>query len=144
VSFAVPRFTNPINESETTMATAAKTVRGKFNVLEQKLWAQREALVARFAQQRSEVFVTREPDDEGAEANENLARHLALAALDRDRRLLNEIESALKRLKAGQYGICDVCEQPIPDIRLRALPWTRVCVSCAENLATGSSRHRAH
>src|SRR5579864_3970911 len=44
-------------------------------------------------------------------------------------RLVNE---ALDRLKSGDYGICQSCEEPIPAKRLRALPWARYCISCQE------------
>lgn len=114
------------------MATTPRTVRGRLSAVEQELSAQRESLLARFAQQRAEVCTEREPDDECGEANRNLARHLAISALDRERRTLSEIEVALKRLKSGEYGVCDSCGSNIPEPRLRALPWTRFCIHCAE------------
>jgi len=51
------------------MATTPKAVRTRYHALEKELSAQRDALVARFTEQRSEVFVEYEPDDECAEAN---------------------------------------------------------------------------
>jgi DnaK suppressor protein len=48
---------------------------------------------------------------------------------------LRLIDEALDRLNSGDYGICLSCEQPIPEKRLRALPWARFCVACQE-LAT--------
>ena len=47
---------------------------------------EREKLRTRFAEQRTDVFIDREPDDEGAEANRNLTTHLILSTLDRERR----------------------------------------------------------
>ena len=116
------------------MATTPKTIRTRHHALEKELSIQREALLARFAEQRSEAFMEHEPDDECAEANRNLARHLILTNLDRERRTLQEIETALRRMKAGVYGQCEICGTTIPDARLHALPWTRVCVHCAERL----------
>jgi RNA polymerase-binding transcription factor DksA len=52
--------------------------------------------------------------------------------LDRERRTLQEIDVALERMKAGRYGQCEICGTSIPEARLRALPWTRFCVRCAE------------
>jgi RNA polymerase-binding protein DksA len=44
---------------------------------------------------------------------------------------LNQIEQALQRVKAGTYGICEQCEQPIDLKRLQALPYTTRCINCA-------------
>jgi len=118
------------------MATSPKTVRTRYHALERELSAQRDALLARFAEQRSEAFLEHEPDDECAEANRNLARHLILTNLDRERRLVQEIDVALQRMKSGRYGECEICGTSIPDARLRALPWTRFCVHCAERSAS--------
>lgn len=42
-----------------------------------------------------------------------------------------DIDRALGRLEEGKYGLCEVCEQPIPQTRLDARPATSRCVSCA-------------
>ena len=41
-----------------------------------------------------------------------------------------EIDRALAKLDAGDYGVCDVCGEPIADERLEALPWATMCVRC--------------
>jgi DnaK suppressor protein len=115
------------------MATSPRMVRGKFNVFERELAAQRDALLARFSRDRFEMEMDREPDDEVAEANRNMTRHLVLSMLDREQRTLGEIEIALGRLRAGDYGICERCGHDIPMARLNALPWTRVCIGCADD-----------
>ena len=43
---------------------------------------------------------------------------------------LSEIEDALERIKDTSYGGCEECGEPIAEDRLRALPFTRVCVEC--------------
>ena len=43
------------------------------------------------------------------------------------------VEEALDRLKAGDYGICLACDEPIAEKRLRALPWARYCVTCQDH-----------
>jgi len=47
---------------------------------------------------------------------------------------LRLVEEALDRMRSGDYGACQACEEPIPAKRLRALPWARYCVSCQERL----------
>jgi DnaK suppressor protein len=44
---------------------------------------------------------------------------------------LARTERALAKLDEGTYGLCDACGEPIPPGRLRALPDSVLCVSCA-------------
>lgn len=50
---------------------------------------------------------------------------------------LRLIEEALDRVDSGDYGICLGCDDPIPEKRLRAIPWARYCIPCQENDAAG-------
>lgn len=50
------------------------------------------------------------------------------AQADRDRKLLKEIQDALKRIADGTYGLCLEGGEPIGEARLSALPWARYCV----------------
>jgi DnaK suppressor protein len=43
---------------------------------------------------------------------------------------LGDIEEALGRMKAGNYGICQECGKVIPFGRLSALPYALYCVEC--------------
>jgi DnaK suppressor protein len=60
------------------------------------------------------------------------ARELALSNLDRSARRLRQIENALCRLEVGEYGTCANCEVEIGPNRLRAVPWTQLCLKCQE------------
>ena len=60
-------------------------------------------------------------------------------AVDRERDLtlsaqalatIEEIDFALAAIETKMYGACEICGQPIPKARLRALPYARLCVSC--------------
>ena len=58
-------------------------------------------------------------------------------------RELASIENALARMKAGVYGLCEVCNCKIPMARLNALPYATMCISCQRDLERsggGSSR----
>ena len=48
------------------------------------------------------------------------------------RRELSQINRTLARIDAGDYGICAECGAEIPEARLKILPNTEYCVSCAE------------
>ena len=54
-----------------------------------------------------------------------------VAAHDRLRSVLAEVQRAQQKLAEGTYGECDVCGSPIPPERLEALPWTTRCVEDA-------------
>jgi RNA polymerase-binding transcription factor len=43
---------------------------------------------------------------------------------------LDEIAAALRRLGSGVYGVCVSCRAPIPLARQRAVPATRLCLTC--------------
>lgn len=45
---------------------------------------------------------------------------------------LKEIELALDKISNGEYGICEMCEEPIGIERLRVKPFARFCISCRE------------
>jgi DnaK suppressor protein len=104
----------------------------KYDALEKSLIEQRDELSARLSERMNEVHIDREPDDEAALASDSSTKEMAVATLERERRTLAEIEAALIRIRRGEYGLCASCGEPIPDARLKALPWARVCVRCAE------------
>ena len=45
---------------------------------------------------------------------------------------LKEIEDALKRIKEGTYGTCQMCDVTIPIGRLKAKPFAKFCTECRE------------
>ncbi len=45
-------------------------------------------------------------------------------------RELAQIENALEQVEAGRYGICERCDEPIPIMRLKALPYATLCIGC--------------
>jgi RNA polymerase-binding transcription factor DksA len=46
--------------------------------------------------------------------------------------IVSEAREALRRIDQGTYGTCESCRQPIAKARLEAIPFTRMCVKCAE------------
>jgi DnaK suppressor protein len=63
----------------------------------------------------------------------------SLGVMERDQGVLEEIESALKRIDKGTFGLCEGCleqgkppsKAAIPKARLNAVPYARYCVECA-------------
>src|SRR5690349_20318082 len=50
----------------------------------------------------------------------------------REALFLNKIETALKKLSEGTFGVCESCEEEIELKRLEARPTASLCVSCKE------------
>lgn len=48
---------------------------------------------------------------------------------------LDEVESALQKIEAGTYGVCEDCGKHITPARLEAKPAATYCIDCA-------SKHR--
>jgi len=44
------------------------------------------------------------------------------------------IMNALERIDSGQYFMCAQCDEDIPQTRLELLPFTTLCVNCANKL----------
>jgi RNA polymerase-binding transcription factor DksA len=65
--------------------------------------------------------------DAGSDAYD---RDFALSVLAKEQDALYEIEQALRRIKSGTYGLCEISEQKIPIARLEAIPFARLTVEC--------------
>ena len=61
---------------------------------------------------------------------------------DKERKLLNEIERALEKLRLADYGVCEGTEEPIGFKRLELRPWTRYSVAYKEQIERERSQHR--
>jgi len=73
--------------------------------------------------------------DPGDAANEKSEHDTLLAEISHEESKFVEVEAALERIRTGTYGICAVTGQPIGNDRLKALPWTRLCLAAAANAA---------
>jgi DnaK suppressor protein len=70
-----------------------------------------------------------EHDPEGATIA--FERQQVVALLEQARRRLTDVDAALARRDAGDYGICEICGRPIAPERLAARPAARTCIDCA-------------
>jgi RNA polymerase-binding transcription factor DksA len=67
-------------------------------------------------------------------------RDFALSMVANEQEALSEIDSAIKRVHDGTYGICEVTQKPIAKDRLLAVPFTRYSAEAQKNL----ERNRHH
>ena len=66
-------------------------------------------------------------------ASEEIDRTFELRTRDRERKLINKIEAALKRIEDGTYGYCDETGEPISLKRLQARPVATLSLEAQEN-----------
>jgi DnaK suppressor protein len=72
-----------------------------------------------------------EPDLVDCAANET-DRDIELRARARERKLINKIEDALRRIEEGSYGYCDETGEPIGVKRLEARPIATLSLEAQE------------
>jgi DnaK suppressor protein len=65
---------------------------------------------------------------------QQLNREVAIRNLDRESKLLKEVQAAMTRIDEETFGTCLRCEESIPEKRLKALPWAAYCVPCQETI----------
>lgn len=71
------------------------------------------------------------------QASSDRDRELSLMLADREREKVIMVDDALKRIENGTYGICESCDEVIDKERLMAMPFTKLCLSCQEDLERG-------
>ncbi|MCX6125830.1 MAG: TraR/DksA C4-type zinc finger protein [Proteobacteria bacterium] len=72
--------------------------------------------------------------DEVDLASATVDQNLTFRLLDRDRKLLNEIDHAISKIHNGDYGLCEGTGEPIPKRRLELRPWCKYSVKYKEQL----------
>ncbi len=62
---------------------------------------------------------------------DNFEQEFSLGLMDSERKLLAEINDALKRIIEKRYGICEGTKKTISKARLEANPWAKYCIEYA-------------
>lgn len=90
--------------------------------------------------QKKEIFVQsqREQDidmdgDETDAIQGNMLAEMSNRLSTRASFKLKQIEGALQRIDKQTYGLCQDCNEAIPEKRLILNPYFQTCVSCAED-----------
>jgi len=101
--------------------------------MKENLLAQQKKILESLASQSEDIRNIIEGGETGDEADMasnvvDSAMINALGSLDAER--LQQIESALDRIKQGNYGKCLRCGEDISQARLRAIPYALLCIDC--------------
>lgn len=121
--------------SPSTMAKfrqALETERDRLIRQAEELAAEAEALATE-REQGDTQFDEESGEGDTISVERERAQQLSAGALE----LVEEINAALGRMEAGEYGYCIECYRKIPVARLEAVPWTDLCVEC-------KARHERH
>lgn len=64
------------------------------------------------------------------QATQSLDKEILFELSDNERKMLDNIDAALRKMDNGIYGICEHCKNHIEKKRLKALPSARYCLPC--------------
>lgn len=72
-------------------------------------------------------------------ASESYGQELSFTISDAGRRMLRDIDAALRKVEDGSFGNCEACGNAIDEPRLEVLPHAKLCISCQENAERNGS-----
>ena len=104
------------------------------NNLKAELIAKAERIKENIGKSKNEIELMRNqsPTDEGDYAVLINDSSIEDTLIGKQIAKLKEIELALDKISKGNYGICEMCEEPIGIDRLKVKPFAKFCISCRE------------
>lgn len=142
---SAPKVTSVFDapKSRRTKSPFSKAKLDKFRLL---LIAKRAELLGDVESMENEALrsgsggLSNTPQHLAEQGSESYDQSLSLNLAAQDRRLIKEIDEALKRIEEGTYGLCELTNQPISEDRLEELPWARYTIEAARQLETRGPR----
>lgn len=104
------------------------------------LESKRYELMERLKIRRPSAALEQIPGDEADQAADDAEVSLETRLLDRDAKLLREVERALAKVNDETFGLCEGTDEPIGYARLKLRPWTRYSVTYKEELEREEKR----
>ena len=103
-------------------------------IAKKALLEKQQELLSRVERTHKHIYQKDEPvSAQFSEQVTEMANAELVHALDVEGRMeLNQIQHALERLDAGEYGSCIDCGNAISEQRLEAIPFAEKCIKCAE------------
>lgn len=102
-----------------------------FSEIRQKLEAEWKRLTGEVREGvRESRSIDPRVSEESDAATTSSVQEMALRLAHRRVRELADIDDALNKMDAGQYGICEECRGKIDHKRLQARPMVRCCIDC--------------
>ena len=122
-------------EGRTMASPGSGLDQGQVALLNARLEEERDALTRRLKERRERLveLANRQPDDADWAAD-SADQSLMARLVDRDAKLLGEVQRALRKIDSGSYGVCEQTGEPIGFDRLRARPWSRLSLAAKERV----------
>ena len=64
------------------------------------------------------------------QATQSLDKEILFELSDNERKILRDVDAALRKMEKGTYGYCEHCKKAIEKKRIKALPSARYCKAC--------------
>ncbi len=107
----------------------ANLTKAQVRKLKDLLLKERDAVIRDLRRYVSEATADSSPLVEEADlAQRATEQDYQLRLADKQRKLLDQIQVALRKMETGEYGICEGTEEPIGYPRLEIRPWARYSV----------------
>ncbi len=126
------------------MAARKSSSRKLTNGLTQTQWNELNRVLSEKREELRRSIVNRRDRDSTVDPSEIIEeleqaatgqhQDVALRILDKEVKLLREVERALKKFENKEYGLCEGTMEPIGYARLKARPWARYSVTHKEEL----------
>ena len=110
-----------------------KRIKKELQALYEELLKQRERIAQGLHTEYEEIEPSELSDwvDLAAASHE---RELSIIINGNHEEALMKIDQALDMIEDGTYGVCVNCGKDIAKERLKAIPFTRLCINCQEKL----------
>jgi RNA polymerase-binding transcription factor DksA len=77
--------------------------------------------------------------DQGSDTN--YMEHTVMM-MESEREKIRLLNDAMRRIQDGNFGICEMCGELIPDARLQIIPYATLCIDCKEKMETKKRKQR--
>jgi len=124
--------TNHHTSSKERQAVLRAMLEDRRNEIQSKLRSLRETLPAELS----------EVKDEEEQSVSDFVQDVDFALMEMKSATLAKIDEALLRLQQGTYGVCEECDEPLSEARLRAIPFAILCRECQEDVERVESEER--
>lgn len=86
--------------------------------------------------EREEEYLNDSVGDDVDKASGDSQREILFYLSDQDRRKVDSIEDALRKIDENRFGICETCGKKISNDRIEAIPYARFCIKCKPSAET--------
>src|SRR3954454_20368792 len=75
------------------------------------------------------------------QASADTDRAVSVHIKNREREVLVQIDQALRRMEEGIFGECERCGEDISEARIKAFPFTTLCIDCKAEIESEENRY---